>query len=253
LSAVNPPWPIGRGDAILGTMKLLLVEDDVDLVQALGRALAARGFQVLSCGDGNEALQLARRLAVDAIVLDLSLPGLDGLHVLQRLRRSDNLTPVLILTARGAVGERVAGLNAGADDYLAKPFDLDELEARVRALIRRHAGEGDWRCGLLRCERAGGALFLDERPLDLAPREAALLRALLASAGRAVPRERLLAAVFEGEAEPSHADAIEIVVHRLRKRLAGAAADIVTLRGVGYALSEDKAALVRGGGAGAAR
>ncbi|MCW5657304.1 MAG: response regulator [Burkholderiaceae bacterium] len=225
-------------------MRLLLVEDDADLVQALTRALAARGFELVSCGDGSEALLLARRRDFDAIVLDLSLPGLDGLHVLQRLRRSDDLTPVLVLTARGAVGERVAGLNAGADDYLAKPFDLDELEARVRALIRRYQGEGDWRCGFLRCERTGGALFLNERPLDLAPREAALLRALIAHAGRAVSKEKLHAVVFASEDQAPQPDAIEVVVHRLRKRLAGAAADIVTLRGVGYALSEDKAALV---------
>lgn len=229
---------------MLGAMRLLLVEDDVDLVQALTRALAGRGFEVVSCGDGNEALVLARRHRFDAMVLDLSLPGLDGLHVLQRLRRSDHLTPVILLTARGAVGERVAGLNAGADDYLAKPFDLDELEARLRALIRRHQGEGDWRCGHLRCERVGGALFLGERPLDLAPREAALLRALIASAGRAVGKDKLLGDVFAGEAEAPQPDAIEVVVHRLRKRLAGAAADIVTLRGVGYALAEDKAVLV---------
>jgi DNA-binding response OmpR family regulator len=225
-------------------MRLLLVEDDADLVQALTRALAARGFELVSCGDGNEALLLARRCDFDAILLDLSLPGLDGLHELQRLRRSDDRTPVLVLTARGAVGERVAGLNAGADDYLAKPFDLDELEARVRALIRRHQGEGDLRCGFLRCERAGGALFLNERPLDLAPREAALLRALMAQAGRAVSKEKLHAVVFTSEDEAPQPDAIEVVVHRLRKRLAGAAADIVTLRGVGYALSEDTAALV---------
>jgi DNA-binding response OmpR family regulator len=225
-------------------MRLLLVEDDVDLVQALTRALAGRGFELVTCGDGTEALSLARRRVFDAIVLDLSLPGLDGLHVLQRLRRSDNLTPVIVLTARGEVGDRVAGLNAGADDYLPKPFDLDELEARVRALIRRHQGEGDWRCGHLRCERAGGALYLADRPLDLAPREAALLRALIANAGHAVSKERLCLTVFEHDEAANPNDAIDVVVHRLRKRLAGAAADIVTLRGVGYALAEDKAALI---------
>lgn len=229
---------------LVSIMGLLLVEDDADLVQVLSRALARRGFEVMCCGDGHEALALARRHAFDVVLLDLSLPGLDGLQVLQRLRDGDDRTPVIVLTARGAVGERVAGLNAGADDYLAKPFDLDELDARVRALIRRHQGEGDWRCGFLRCERAGGALFLNDRPLDLAPREAALLRALMAQAGRAVPRDKLHAAVFASEDEAPQPDAIEVVVHRLRKRLAGAAADIVTLRGVGYALSEDREALV---------
>jgi DNA-binding response OmpR family regulator len=225
-------------------MKLLFVEDDIDLVRALAPALTARGFEVITCGDGAEALVLARRQPFDAIALDLSLPGLDGLLVLQRLRRADDRTPVLLLTARGAVGDRVTGLNAGADDYLVKPFDLDELEARLRAVIRRHQGDGDWRCGRLRCERAGGALYLDERPLDLPGREAALLRALMASAGRAVPRDKLFAAVFVGEAEVPQPDAIEVVVHRLRRRLAHAAADILTLRGVGYALAEDRQALI---------
>lgn len=227
-------------------MKLLLVEDDLDLVRALAPALTARGFELLVCGDGAEALRLARQQSFDGIVLDLSLPGLDGLHVLQRLRRSDDRTPVLLLTARGAVSERVVGLNAGADDYLTKPFDLDELEARLRAVIRRRQGEGDWRCGRLRCERAGGALYLDERPLDLPGREAALLRALMADAGRAVPRDRLLAAVFGAEPEAPQPDAIDLVVHRLRRRLAQAAVDLITLRGVGYALAEDRQALIGG-------
>jgi DNA-binding response OmpR family regulator len=244
MPTVLSPWPCHANAAKLHSMRLLLAEDDVDLVRALTRALAGRGFELVSCSDGNEALSLARRHEFDAIVLDLSLPGLEGLDVLQRLRRSDNPTPVIVLTARGAVGERVAGLNAGADDYLAKPFDLDELEARVRALIRRQQGEGDWRCGHLRCERAGGAFYLADRPLDLAPREAALLRALMANAGRAVTKERLLALVFEQEGGATRVDALDVVVHRLRKRLAGAAADIVTLRGVGYALSEDKAMLI---------
>jgi two-component system response regulator TctD len=223
-------------------MDVLLVEDDFDLVRALSRALTERGFRVLSCADGAEALVMARKQAFSAIVLDLSLPGLDGLHVLQRLRRSDDLTPVLILTARGAVGDRVAGLNAGADDYLAKPFDMDELEARVRALIRRREGAGDARCGRLRCERESGAVFADEKPLELSPREAALLRALMQRPGHAVPRDRLFGAVFADDAEAPNAEAIDVVVHRLRKRLAGAGVEIVTLRGVGYVLCEDTVA-----------
>ncbi len=226
-------------------MNLLLVEDDMDLIRSLSRALDGRGFAVVTCDDGAEALSVARRRRFDAIVLDLGLPGMDGLHLLQRLRSADNTTPVLILTARGAVGDRVAGLNAGADDYLAKPFDLDELEARVRALIRRASGEGDWRCGHLRCERDSGVFYNAERALDLAPREAALLRALMARSGHAVPREQLHAQVFEGD-EAAQSDAIEVVVHRLRKRLVGSAAEIMTLRGVGYLLREDRDELVRG-------
>jgi DNA-binding response OmpR family regulator len=236
----------------------LLVEDSLDLVQALSRALTARGCAVFSCGEGQEALALLRRQTFDAIVLDLGLPVLDGLHVLQRLRRSDDLTPVLILTARGAVGDRVAGLNAGADDYLAKPFDLDELEARLRALVRRRQGAGDARCGLLRCERESGAFFCDDKALDLPAREAAALRALMQRPGHAVPKQRLFDAVFPAafadaneaggeagkEGEAPSPDAIEVVVHRLRKRLHKAAVEIITLRGVGYVLSEDSAALL---------
>jgi DNA-binding response OmpR family regulator len=217
-------------------MKILLAEDDFDLVQALSRALSARGFAVFSCGDGAEALALARRQRFDAMVLDLGLPTLDGLQVLQRLRGGDDLTPVLILTAQGAVGDRVAGLNAGADDYLAKPFDLNELEARVRALIRRRQGAGDSRCGLLRAERETGAFFIAEKPLDLPAREATLLQALMQRPGHAVAKDKLLATVF---AEAPAPDALDVVVHRLRKRLQGAAVEIVTLRGVGYVLSED--------------
>jgi DNA-binding response OmpR family regulator len=255
---------------MLKAMKLLLVEDCLDLVQALSRALTARGCAVFTCGEGQEALALLRRQTFDAIVLDLGLPGLDGLHVLQRLRRSDDLTPVLILTAQGAVGDRVAGLNAGADDYLAKPFDLDELEARLRALVRRRQGAGDARCGLLRCDRETGAFFCDDKALDLPAREAAALRALMQRPGHAVPKQRLFAAVFAAaptaaneasndagkeaaketgketgkEGEAPSPDAIEVVVHRLRKRLHNAAVEIITLRGVGYVLSEDSAALL---------
>jgi DNA-binding response OmpR family regulator len=220
-------------------MKILLVEDDLDLIQALSPALAARGFAVFTCGDGLEAVALVRRHRFDAIVLDLGLPGLGGLQVLQRLRGGDDHTPVLVLTAQGAVGDRVAGLNAGADDYLAKPFDLNELEARVRALIRRRQGAGDSRCGLLRAERETGAFFVAEKPLDLPPREATLLHALMQRPGHAVAKNQLLGAVFS---EPPTPDALDVVVHRLRKRLQGAAVEITTLRGVGYVLSEDRAA-----------
>jgi DNA-binding response OmpR family regulator len=230
-------------------MELLLVEDDLSLVQALGRVLAARGFSLLSCSAGLEALALCQRRRFDAIVLDLSLPDIDGLAVLDRLRGREDRTPVLILTARGAVNERVTGLNAGADDYLAKPFDLDELDARLRALIRRHQGEGDLRCGRLRLERSGPACWVDERPLDLPAREIALLRALMLQTGKAVPRERLHQAVFPDSdangASQTSSDALDVVVHRLRRRIASAGVEVVTLRGVGYVLCEDASLTTR--------
>jgi DNA-binding response OmpR family regulator len=221
---------------MLRPMQLLLVEDDLGLVQTLSRSIAARGHRVVSCGDGMEALTLARKQHFDAIALDLGLPSLDGLQVLERLRRSDNFTPVLILTARGAVGERVAGLQAGADDYLPKPFDFDELMARLEAVARRRSAAGDWRCGRLRCERTSGLVWCEERPLELPSREAALLLALIQRQGHAVARERLHAAVFAGEEVA--ADALDVVLHRLRKRVAVAQVEIVTLRGVGCVMLE---------------
>jgi DNA-binding response OmpR family regulator len=221
-------------------MKILLVEDDFDLSGALVRVLVRRGFEVVHCGDGIEALKLAKHHNFAAILLDLSIPGIDGLRVLQRLRDADNSTPVMILTARGAVGDRVVGLNAGADDYLAKPFDLEELEARLRAIIRRKGGDHEMRCGSLRYEKASGACYQNDKPLELSPREAALLKALMTQPGQGVAKERLLSLVFPtGEAVQT--DAIEVVVHRLRRKIAGSGAEIMTLRGVGYLLCEEAA------------
>ncbi|MBP7452837.1 MAG: response regulator transcription factor [Ottowia sp.] len=225
-------------------MKLLVVEDDPTLQATLERTLTRRGFTVAAVGDGLVALQRWAATPPDAVVLDLSLPGLDGLQVLAQARAQGLGAPVLILTARGAVGDRVLGLNAGADDYLAKPFDLDELEARLRALVRRGAGPGalaalgaDVRFGRLRHDRAGGAVYLDEVPMDLPPRELALVRALLARPGHAVTKERLFEQVFPGEAEVRY-EAIEVVAYRLRRKLADTGVELVTLRGLGYLLRD---------------
>ncbi|MEO5669258.1 MAG: response regulator transcription factor [Ramlibacter sp.] len=226
-------------------MKLLLAEDDFDFSAALSAHLAARGWDVLCCGDGAEALSLARKQPFDAILLDLSLPALDGLEVLQRLRSDDTTTPVLVITARGNVTEKVLGLETGADDYLSKPFDLSELEARLRALTRRFGREGQLRCGLLRYDTADSVCFCGEVPLDLSPRESVLLRALLTRVDRVVPKEALHASVFGGE-DSAKPDAIDVLVHRLRKKLAGACVEVVTLRGVGYLLRDDTVARVGG-------
>ncbi|MGC4008486.1 MAG: response regulator transcription factor [Pseudomonas sp.] len=218
-------------------MKILLVEDDFDLSGALTRALVRRGFDVHGVVDGLEALALARHHDFDAIVLDLSIPGIDGLRVLQRLRGEGDGTPVLILTARGAVSDRVVGLNSGADDYLAKPFDLDELEARLRAIARRRGAGDEVACGQLRYDRGTQTLFRNGRAVDLSPREGALLRALMQRPGHGVTKERLLALVFAG-GEDVQPDAIEVIVHRLRRKIAHSGAEIMTLRGVGYLLCE---------------
>jgi len=226
-------------------MKLLLVEDNTAMQTTLQRSFERRGMQVVVCGDGARALDRWRASVPDVVLLDLSLPGQDGLSVLAAARAEGLATPVLILTARGTVGDRILGLNTGADDYLAKPFDLDELEARVRALVRRAAPRGgdaaapptqpEW-CGL-RADTASGAVYLQGQPLDLTVREAALLRALLAAPGQAVAKERLSDLVFAGESQVQ-ADAIEVVVYRLRKKLGGTRAQLVTLRGLGYLLKE---------------
>jgi two-component system response regulator TctD len=222
-------------------MKLLLIEDNPAMQATLARSFERRGMQVSVCADGARALDRWRAAVPDVVLLDLSLPGIDGLDVLQAARREGLATPVLILTARGAVGDRILGLNTGADDYLSKPFDLDELEARVRALVRRAATAPDGApeahafCGL-HCDGSSGAIYLHGKVFELAPREASLLRALLARPGHAVARERLLELVFPDQALVG-ADAIEVVAYRLRKRLAATETKLVALRGLGYLLA----------------
>ena len=224
-------------------MKLLLIEDNAALQTTLRRSFERRGAIVISCTDGARALDRWQAAVPDAVVLDLSLPGQDGLQVLAAARAIGLTTPVLILTARGTVGDRILGLNTGADDYLAKPFDLDELEARVRALVRRArgtnepAGPGPEYAGL-RADAASGAIYHHGRPLELSVREAALLRSLLARPGHALAKERLTELVFAGEAEVQ-AEAIEVVAYRLRKKLAGRGVALVTLRGLGYLLKAE--------------
>lgn len=222
-------------------MKLLLIEDNAAMQTTLQRSLERRGVQVVICGDGSRALDRWRASVPDVVLLDLSLPGEDGLSVLASARSEGLTTPVLIVTARGTVGDRVLGLNSGADDYLAKPFDLDELEARVRALVRRTSGRETRPaaaafCGL-HADPDSGAVYLHGEPMDVTAREAALLRALLARPGQAVAKERLTDMVFAGEAHVQ-ADAIEVVVYRLRKKLPLGSVQLVTLRGLGYLLKE---------------
>ncbi|QDL56728.1 response regulator transcription factor [Rhodoferax aquaticus] len=226
-------------------MHLLLVEDDIALHTALQRSLVRAGLRVDVCSDGAQALATWSRSHPDVVVLDLSLPGVDGLTVLQQARKAGLQTPVLILTARGTVGDKVMGLNAGADDYLPKPFDLDELEARVRALHRRRNGStpdtDDWDAtvGPLHYDRTNGAIYLQQEVMDLTPREVSLLSALMARPGHAVAKERLFELVFPGEDQVQY-EAIEVVVYRLRKKLVGTGVNLMTLRGLGYLLKSDR-------------
>ena len=222
-------------------MKLLLVEDDTALHTTLMRALTRLGWAVQVCADGRAALGRWRASQPDVVLLDLSLPGRDGLHILRQAREEGLQTPVLILTARGTVGDRVLGLNVGADDYLPKPFDLDELEARIRALYRRHPehsaelGSGPRETSGISYYKDSGAIYHQGQVLELTPRELALLKALLARPGHAVSKERLFELVFPGSDEV-HYEAIEVVVYRLRKKLIPTGAQLMTLRGLGYLL-----------------
>ena len=225
-------------------MKLLIIEDDVAMQMALQRALSARAITVALCGDGLQAVNLWRNLTPDVVLLDLTLPGLDGLQVLSQARSSGLHTPVLILTARGTVGDRVIGLNTGADDYLAKPFDLDELEARLRALHRRNASAiadtstDTLQAGLLRYDKNSGAVYRDGQVMDLTPRELALLHALMNRLGHALSKEQLFDHIFPNASEVQY-EAVEVVVYRLRKKLAGTGVNLMTLRGLGYLLKQD--------------
>lgn len=224
-------------------MKLLLVEDDVMMRSVLERTLSRRGILIEACGDGLVALEKWRAMSFDVILLDLTLPGLDGLQVLTQARQSGLRTPVLIATARGTVGDRVMGLNLGADDYLPKPFDLDELEARLRALVRRQATSaveteeavsfGETLLGGLRYDKSSGAVYHAGQAMELTPRELALMQTLMLKPGHAVAKEKLFELVFPGQADVQY-EAIEVVVYRLRKKLQNCGVTLMTLRGLGY-------------------
>jgi two-component system response regulator TctD len=234
---------------MMPAVKLLLIEDDASMQAALQRALGRRGMEVFGCTDGRQALAQWTATQPDVVVLDLTLPGLDGLQVLEQARGQGLTTPVLILTARGTVGDRIVGLNLGADDYLPKPFDLDELEARLRALSRRRpapggtglsteSGSSPQFVGNLRYEKDSGAIYHRDQVLELTPRELALLQSLIAKPGHAVSKERLFELVFPNEADVQY-EAVEVVVYRLRKKLAHTGVTLVTLRGLGYLLKVD--------------
>ena len=223
-------------------MRLLLVEDNVKLSEWLEKALRQSGFVVDCLHGGREADTALLTERYDAVILDLSLPGLDGLEVLRRLRHRASQVPVLILTARAGLEDRVRGLNLGADDYLPKPFELSELEARVRALLRRGAGHGtphiDY--GNVQFDTVERSFLLNGQPLALTPREKGVLEVLILKAGRPVSKQTLIANLSSLD-DPASGDAVEIYVHRLRKKLEGSNLQIVTLRGLGYLLKKQDA------------
>ncbi len=221
-------------------MRILLAEDESELANWLVRALEQGGFQVDWVNDGRMVRVSLKGTRYDALILDLGLPGLDGHDVLANLRDADHRLPVLILTARNSLMERVSTLREGADDFLAKPFELAELEARLLALIRRARGSEHPRlaCGPLSYDANTKQFTLSHEALTLTPREHAALLALIQHSGEPLSKQEILDRVFSDE-QDVHPEAIEVLVHRLRKRLASSPMRITTLRGLGYLLESD--------------
>lgn len=218
-------------------MRLLLAEDEAALATWLVRALAQSDFQVDWVDDGRLVRRSLRATRYDALILDLGLPGLDGREVLADLREAGERLPVLVLTARDSLMERVGSLMEGADDFLAKPFELAELEARLLALLRRARG-GDhprFACGPLHYDPGSRQFTLAHEPLALTPREHAVLRVLIQHSGEPLSKLEILERVFSDE-QDVQPDAVEVLVHRLRKRLQDSPVQIRTLRGLGYLL-----------------
>lgn len=217
--------------------RILLVEDDPPLARGVAALLRGAGHSVDIAEDGETAMMVVHDEPYALIVLDIGLPDISGLEVLNTIRRSESKVPVLVLTARDAIEDRIAGLDHGADDYLLKPFDTGELEARVRALLRRAAGEASplLSIGRLTIDPARRIAAVDGRMLDLRRREWAVLERLAAQVGKVVQKERLSAEVF-GYDEPVSPNAIEVYVARLRRKLEPDGPAIRTIRGLGYVI-----------------
>jgi two-component system OmpR family response regulator len=218
-------------------MRILMIEDDAALARSIATLLRVGGHAVDHSASGEEALELVSGEPYALVILDVGLPDIDGFTVLERMRRRGDRVPVLMLTARDALDDRVRGLDLGADDYLRKPFEPEELEARVRALGRRRGGDPvpELVVGTLCLHRSSGVAEVAGRPLDLRRREWAVLDTLATRAGQVVTRELLLSEVF-GYDEPVGPNAIEVNVTRLRTKLAPDGPQIRTVRGVGYML-----------------
>jgi two-component system, OmpR family, response regulator len=218
-------------------MRLLIVEDNQALAQSLSGVFRAKGYAVDCASGGEDAEAALHTQPYDLLILDLGLPDVDGFEVLRRLRRRKSRIPVLVLTARDTLQQRVDGLNMGADDYLGKPFALAELEARAGALLRRGVGgEGAvLRHGRLTLDTVGRMATLDGEPLDLPRRELCLLELLLLRCGQVVGKQTLLDKLFSFDEEVGQ-NAVELYVHRLRKKLQPAGVRVRTVRGLGYLL-----------------
>ena len=221
-------------------MHLLVVEDDVPIAASLRRALQRSGNIVDVSHDGGSALTAVGNSDYDCVVLDLGLPDIDGTQVLRQLRSTERHTPVVILSARDETADRVLGLDLGADDYVAKPFELDELEARIRAVIRRAIARrgDDVVIGDLRMSLSERRIYIGEEPVDLSPREFSVLECLLLRHGCVVSKRQLLELIGGGDTDLSE-NAAELYVHRVRRKIERSGCMIRTLRGFGYLLQVD--------------
>jgi len=220
-------------------LRILVVEDDAMLADAVARALSQSAHAVDVARTGEEADRALGSIAYDLVVLDLGLPKLDGFDVLRRLRARRSTVPVIVLTVRDSVDDRITGLDLGADDYLTKPFHLSELEARVRALIRRaNAGaSSEIVHGRLRLDMAGRRLYCDSQPVELSARELAVVELLLLREGRVVTKQQIVDHLYGWE-DASTSNAVEVFIYRLRRKLENTDVDIRTVRGMGYIIEK---------------
>ena len=218
-------------------MRVLVIEDDTTLGHALQEFLIEQGYAVDWLADGDRVLGAVAGQSYDLLLLDLNLPGQSGLDILAQLRAAGEQVPVLILTARDGIEDRVAGLDAGADDYVTKPFDLAELAARVRAFGRRRTGQAQpfIEAGPLQFDTVGREVRANGERLSLSVREISVLEMLMARAGRVVTKRQIVNSLSAWDADFSE-NAVEVYVYRLRKRLEGTGAGIQTVRGFGYLL-----------------
>lgn len=218
-------------------MRILVVEDEAALAFRLQQVLETAGFSVDVAYDGEEGWYLGDTEPYDAIVLDLGLPRIDGISVLNRWREAGRTVPVLILTARGRWSEKMAGFNAGADDYLVKPFEMEEVVYRLRAIIRRSSGHAqpELTCGALRLDTNGGRVSVDGMPIQLTAQEFRILSYLMHHADRIVSRTELVEHVYDRHFDLD-SNSLEVLVGRIRKKIG--AEYIQTVRGQGYKLKE---------------
>lgn len=224
-------------------MRMLVVEDDPQIADGLSRALQRHGHIVDVLDRGLSADVALASQDFDVVILDLGLPDMDGIDVLRRLRSRQKRTPVLILTARDDLQDRVRGLDLGADDYMVKPFEMDELEARIRAIARRaHAGSGgDLVAGKLKMKLAQRRILIEDMPIDFSPREFAVLEILLLRRGRVVSKAQMQEQLCAWDSALTDG-AIELYVHRVRKKLEFSDVSIRTVRGFGYMLEQTSGA-----------